>query len=185
MESGPEGEAVLVEQVVKECGAECFSTAKAVLEAMNSLSLRRVVLLSPYTQAVNDRVEVFLAAHGVEVVHDETLDAHSGRGPISVLRWIELAQEHAGIPSDGYLLSCTNTNQIEAIEAIEHETGKPAVNSNQAVLWTALKRLGLTDDRQYISRLGRLFGKPAHEPPAELDFVADPHSMLVSGNALV
>jgi maleate cis-trans isomerase len=57
-------------------------------------------------------------------------------------RWLELAREHDRADADGIFLSCTNTTQIEAIEDIELALGKPVVNSNQAVLWGSVRRLG-------------------------------------------
>jgi maleate cis-trans isomerase len=75
---------------------------------------------------------------------------------VPVARWIELAREHARVPADGFFLSCTNTTQIEAIEAIERETGKPAINSNQATLWAALKRVPALGLVPRIGGLGRL-----------------------------
>ncbi len=105
--------------------------------------MRRVVLFSPYPQATNDHEREFLAEHGIEVVRDVALNVGSSDEYIRVpvTRWIELAHEHARVPADGFFLSCTNTTQIEAIETIERETGKPAINSNQATLWAALKRI--------------------------------------------
>ena len=63
------------------------------------------------------------------------------------------------MPVDGFFLSCTNTTQIEAIEAIERETGKLAINSNQATLWAALKRLPALGLVPRIGGLGRLFAR--------------------------
>ena len=76
---------------------------------------------------------------------------------VPVTRWIALAREHARVPADGYFLSCTNTSQIEAIETVERDTGKPAVNSNQATLWAALRRMPAIGALPRIPGLGRLF----------------------------
>ena len=78
---------------------------------------------------------------------------------VPVARWVELAREHAGAPADGFFLSCTNTTQIEAIETIERDTGKPAVNSNQATLWAALRRMPAIGPVPRIPGLGRLFAQ--------------------------
>ena len=96
---------------------------------MRALGLRRVVLLTPYPQAANDHEKEFLAEFGIEVVHDVALACPSANDylTIPVARWVELARELARVPADGFFLSCTNTTQIEAIEAIERETGKPVV----------------------------------------------------------
>ena len=157
MAEGPQGEAALVTRIARESGSRALSTAQAIVEALEAMRMRRVVLLSPYPQATNDHEREFLAHHGVEVVADVALGFDSSDGYIMVppSRWIELAREHARVDADGYFLSCTNTTQIEAIETIERETGKPAVNSNQAALWAALRRIGGPMPRN--PGLGRLF----------------------------
>jgi maleate isomerase len=161
MAEGREGEAALVRRVAKDSGAASFSTAQAIVDALNSLGMRRVVLFSPYPQATNDHEREFLAEHGIDVVRDVALDVGSSDDYIRVpvARWIELAREHARVPADGYFLSCTNTTQIEAIETIERETGKPAVNSNQATLWAALKQIDGAEGIARIPGLGRLFAQ--------------------------
>jgi len=159
MAEGLEGEAALVRRVAEESGATAFSTAQAILEALKALGLLRVVLFSPYPQSTNDHEKEFLGAHGIEVVHDVALDVGMSDDYIRVpaTRWIALAREHARIAADGFFLSCTNTTQIEAIQTIERETGKPAVNSNQATLWAALKRAPALGGVPRIGGLGRLF----------------------------
>jgi maleate isomerase len=161
MAEGTEGEAALVRRVAQESGAASFSTAQAIVEALRALGMRRVVLFSPYPQAVNDHEREFLAEHGIEVVRDVALNVGSSDEYIRVpvTRWIELAHEHARVEADGFFLSCTNTTQIEAIDTIERETGKPAINSNQATLWAALKRMPSFGGVPPIPGLGRLFAK--------------------------
>jgi maleate cis-trans isomerase len=161
MSEGAAGEAALVARIAKESRATSFSVAQAVLDAMRALSMRRVVLLSPYPQASNDHEKEFLAEFGIEVVHDVALACPSANDylKVPVTRWIELAREHARVPGDGFFLSCTNTTQIEAIDAIERETGKPAVNSNQAVLWAALKRVFGAGGVPRLPGLGRLLAQ--------------------------
>jgi maleate isomerase len=57
-------------------------------------------------------------------------------------------------------LSCTNTTQIDAVDAIERALGKPVVNSNQAVLWGCLNRLNKAfGDDWSIPGLGRLLDR--------------------------
>jgi maleate isomerase len=158
MAEGKEGEAALVRRVADESGAVAFSTAQAIVEALGEMRMRRVVLLSPYAQAVNDHEREFLAEHGIEVERDVALNLSSSDEylRVPVARWIELAREHALVSADGFFLSCTNTTQIEAIDTIERETRKPAINSNQATLWAALKRVG---NVPRIPGLGALFAR--------------------------
>src|SRR5262249_57254919 len=66
MAEGKEGEAALVRRVAEEGGAVALSTAQAIVEALREMSMRRLVLLSPYPQVVNDHEREFLAQHDIE-----------------------------------------------------------------------------------------------------------------------
>jgi maleate cis-trans isomerase len=143
MEAGPEADARTRERIARATGIEAMSTASAIGEAIAALGLKRLILMTPYEQDVNDHEIDYLRQIGVTVVHDVALalpgsDDYLAQPPE---RWVEIAAEHARAEADGYFLSCTNTTQIEAIAPIERRIGKPVVNSNQAVLWACLKRL--------------------------------------------
>jgi len=114
--------------------------------------MKSVVLLSPYLS--NDVIVRFLQEHGVKVVADVALRLNGHEfAAVTPQRWLELARQHTRDDADGVFLSCTNTTQIEAIEDIELALGKPVVNSNQAVLWGCVQRLG--------AKLGALPPMPA------------------------
>jgi maleate isomerase len=143
-EEGPEGDARTRAMIKSATGIEAMSTAAAIEEALGVLKLKRLVLLTPYDQDTNDHEIDYLRQIGIAVVHDVALalpgsDDYLAQSPE---RWVELAVQHTRDDADGYFLSCTNTTQIEAIEPIERRLGKPVVNSNQAVLWACVKRLG-------------------------------------------
>ena len=143
MEEGPEGDRRVIEAIHRTTGVETISTAGAILEAFETVGIRRLVLISPYVQATNDHECAYLRALGYDVKHDVALDVGGSDYYIKVTpeRWVEVALQNDRPDIDGVFLSCTNTMQIEAIEAIEAATGKPVVNSNQAVIWASLRRL--------------------------------------------
>jgi len=159
MEEGPEGDARTREAITRATGIAATSTAAAVGEAIAALSLKRLILVTPYEQDVNDHEIDYLRRIGVGVVQDVALalagsDDYLAQPPE---RWLELAVQNARDDADGYFLSCTNTTQIEAIAPIERRLGKPVVNSNQAVLWSAVRRLrGKLGTAHCAPGLGRL-----------------------------
>src|SRR5260221_10932998 len=116
MAEGKEGEAALVRRVTQEGGAVAFSTAQAIVEALDHMGMRRVVLLSPYPQAVNDHEREFLSEHGIEVVRYVALNDGSSdeyiRAPIG--RWDELLSDHDHGPPAGGSSSRTNITAIQA-----------------------------------------------------------------------
>lgn len=141
MMEGRTGDALLVRMVHDHTGVATCSTIGLVVEAMEDLGMKKVVILSPYKS--NADAVSYLAEAGIEAVHNVPLALKSGADfpKITPQEWVELAIANDRADADGFFLSCTNTRQIEAIEAIEKATGKPVVNSNQAVLWGASKRL--------------------------------------------
>jgi len=143
MKEGREGDARILGIIRETTGIEPLSTAAAVTRALEALAMRRFVLVTPYVQETNDHEIEYFSEHGFDVMHDVALGLPGGDEFIQVPpeRWIEIAIANDRPGSDGFLLACTNTTQIEAIDAIEAATGKPVVNSNQAVLWAIVKRL--------------------------------------------
>src|SRR3984957_16256950 len=108
MEEGPEGDARTA------AGIAATSTAAAVQEAIAALSLKRLILLTPYEQDVNDHEIDYLRQIGVGVVGDVGL-ALAGRDDSLAQppeRWLELAIQNAREDADGYFLSCTNPTQL-------------------------------------------------------------------------
>jgi len=156
MSQGPQGEDRILDIVKDASGVEALATSRLVLEALQALGIRNIVLLSPYRS--NQAVIDYLRATGFTVAHDVALALKPlDYARITPQEWSELAHAHDRADADGIFLSCTNTTQIEAIAAIERALGKPVVNSNQAVLWGCVKRFkSALDPLPPMPALGRL-----------------------------
>jgi maleate isomerase len=156
MSQGPQGEGKILDIVRDATGIGAVATSRLVLEALQALGLKRVALLTPYKS--NKSIIDYLNAAGVAVVRDVALKLEPlDFGTITPAQWAALAQENDGDDVDGIFLSCTNTTQIDAIADIEARLGKPVVNSNQAVLWGCLRKLGAAlAPLPAMPKLGRL-----------------------------
>ena len=64
-----------------------------------------------------------------------------------------LAREVDGPDVDCLFVSCTNFPTLPVIQALEADTGKPVVTSNQATIWDSLRRAGV---REPLHSAGRL-----------------------------
>ncbi len=141
MSQGPQGEGKILDLVRDATGIDAVATSRLVLEALQALGMKRVALLTPYQS--NQSIIDYLNASGIAVVRDVALKlAPLNFGKVTPAEWAKLAQDNDGSDIDGIFLSCTNTTQIEAIADIEQRLGKPVVNSNQAVLWGCMRKLG-------------------------------------------
>jgi len=135
-----QGEGKILDIVKDATGIDAMATSRLVLDALQALGMKKVVLLTPYKS--NKSVIDYLNAAGITVVADVALKLEASNfGSVTPQDWARLAKENDRPDADGIFLSCTNTRQIEAIADIEKTLGKPVVNSNQAVLWGAVKRL--------------------------------------------
>jgi maleate cis-trans isomerase len=156
MTQGPQGEGKILDIVKDATGIDAMATSRLVLEALQTLGMKKVVLLTPYMS--NKPVIDYLTAAGVTVLRDKAMKLQAKDfGSVTPADWTRMAKEIDGPDADGVFLSCTNTTQIEAIAGIERELGKPVVNSNQAVLWGCVKRLKRTlGSLKPMPQLGRL-----------------------------
>ena len=141
MKEGADGEARIINLIRKTTGIEALSTSSLVNDALRTLGIKKLVVLSPYMSNAN--IISYLSAAGFTIVNDVALACPDPADfeAVTPQRWLDLARQADRPEADGIFLSCTNTTQIEAVAAIEEALGKPVVNSNQAVLWGCLKRL--------------------------------------------
>jgi maleate cis-trans isomerase len=146
MKEGAKGDEFLLDTIRRETKIDTMSTAQAVIAALRIVGLRKFVLVTPYTQTNNDHEMHYFREFGFDVVHDIGLGLKGGDEFITITpeQWVETALANDRPDSDGFFLACTNTTQIEAIEEIERATGKPVLNSNQAVIWAAINHLRQT-----------------------------------------
>ncbi|CAG9242143.1 maleate cis-trans isomerase family protein [Paraburkholderia caribensis] len=131
-----------------------ITAARVGLEAMNT---KRIALLTPYVQEINEAMASYLEKRGISVVRigsfehpDDNevarIDADSLRHAI-----LELGQ-HDDV--DAVFVSCTSLRLVDHVASIEQELGKPVTSSNHAMAWHAL-RLGNIHDK--LPQFGRLF----------------------------
>jgi maleate isomerase len=156
MTQGPNGDGKILDIVHDATGIEAMATSRLVLEALQRLGMKSVLLLTPYKS--NKNVIEYLNASGIGVARDVAMGVEVGHfGRVSAQQWTALAKKNDGPDADGIFLSCTNTTQIEAIADIERLLGKPVVSSSQAVLWGCVKKLeGTLSPLKPMPRLGRL-----------------------------
>src|SRR4029434_2361736 len=71
MTQGPQGEGKILDIVTEATGIGAMATSRLVLEALQTLDMKKLVRLTPYKS--NKAVIDYLTAAGITVVHDVAL----------------------------------------------------------------------------------------------------------------
>ncbi len=127
-----------------------------VVDALNELGARKLVVGTPYLDEVNTAEAEFLLEKGFEVLDIQGLNIANGidMGRVTPAYWKKFALEIDQPEADVIFLSCGGIRAIEVADEIEAATGKPVITSNQAQMWSCLRRAGIYDE---IEGFGQIF----------------------------
>lgn len=153
---GANFEAELEEKIEREVNVPVVTTSTAVIEALKILDAQQIIVVTPYTEEINQREKEFLEANEFEVLDIRGLDIINNLqvGKLEPYEVYRMAKAMFMDEADAIFISCTNLRTFEIIELLEGDLGVPVVTSNQASLWLALREL---DVREKIPWLGKLF----------------------------
>jgi maleate isomerase len=139
-------------------GIACTSPPTAALAALKALGLRRIAVLTPYTEGVNHRVIEYFTGCGLDIAAFGAFDKESDAeiAAIAPASIVEAALALDAPDIDGIFLSCTGLRGAAVVEEIEARLGKPIVTSNQAMAWHAMRLAGHNEPVTGFGRLLRL-----------------------------
>ena len=146
--------------IEKTSGIKGIATAPALVHACRAFGMKRIVLATPYHDALNEHEKHFLEENGIQVLAMKGLGIGAG-GAHEYVRIAKVAPEEVyahcrsvWVPgADGMVVSCTDFRTQEILPRLEAELGKPVVSSNLATLWMALRSAGV---KSRIKGFGRL-----------------------------
>lgn len=127
-----------------------------VVDALHELGAKKIVVGTPYLDEINTREAEFLHSKGFEILDIQGLNLGTGveYGRITPDYWRQFAVEINREDADAIFLSCGGIRALEVVEDIESITGKPVITSNQAQMWSCLRRAGIAEP---INGFGRIF----------------------------
>lgn len=138
-----EGE--LVERIARETSAAAISVAASVRASIRRRGAERVGVITPYVEALNDKIRASLRDDGIGVaaVHGLGIDENFRIAEVEPGRIAAFAAERfGGADIDLLFASCTNFRALEAIAEIELTLGVPAITSNLAALEAVAEQIG-------------------------------------------
>ncbi len=139
-------EARLVGEIGARTGAATFSVAAAVRWAIRTAGCRRVGVITPYVDSLNQKIAESLEDDGLEVaaIHGLGITENFAIADVEPERIAQFAAEcFAGADIELLFASCTNFRAFDAREELHQALGVPVVTSNQAALAAVLDHLGV------------------------------------------
>ena len=135
------------ERVARASGKPATAASEAIVAAFHTLGARRIVMLSPYVDAINARESAFFRSAGFEILACAGLGLSGANTMMGVApeRWLEFARSHRDDRADAYLISCTTVRSVDVAEKLERDLGRPVLTSNTATAWHCLRKMGIED----------------------------------------
>jgi maleate cis-trans isomerase len=140
---GPELDAEIQAKLARITGKPVVTTANAMVEVLRHIGARRVAVVTPYLDLVNERLRAYLEHSGITVVtlasfKAETTDELAQITPEQVAA---LARKTMRPDCDAMFIACSQLPTKDIVESLEREFGKPVWSSIKATAWLAKARL--------------------------------------------
>lgn len=154
-----------VTAALKRAKPEAWPTTvmTGVVRSLKAVGARRIVVATPYLDEVNTHVLAFLRGHGFEVLDLQGLNLRTNEEIDSVepayIR--EFAASLDRPDADAVFVCCGALRALDIVAALEEDIGKPAIVSNQAMMWDCLRAAGIDDRIDGYGRLMHLGGSAA------------------------
>ena len=127
-----------------------------VVDALRELKIKKIVVGTPYLDEINTKEAEFLYNKGFEILNIQGLNLSTGVefGKVTPEYWKKFALEINDINAEAIFLSCGGIRSAEVIDEIENIIGKPVITSNQAQVWSCLRKARIKDK---IRGFGKIF----------------------------
>src|SRR5262245_24495677 len=147
---------VVTKRMSSGAGVPAITSAQAVGRAVRALGARRVAIVSPYSDAVNERAaRYFKAKHGLDTVALEGFGATDAYA-IGKLGPGNARDAFARVDRpeiEAFVVPGGNFPTMSSVAAWEREFKKPVVTTNQASFWAMLRAVKSSDRLPGFGRL--------------------------------
>lgn len=137
--------------------------SEAAIRGLQRLNVRRIHLITPYLDSVNQMLRTYFEEQGIDVVRIDSFcyDKDFDTVGIPTAALVEAAISLNPPEAEATFLSCTGLRALDGLEKIEAATDKPALCSNQCILWDCLINAGFEQPLEGYGQLLKCIGQEA------------------------
>lgn len=140
---GIEGETALLARLSAASGRRVVTAFGSVAAALRRLGVERLALGAPYSAETTEEGKAHLEAHGFRVVAHDNLKGVTNIYDETAERAYGLARSVDCPEAQAVFLSGTGMPTLPVLETLETDLGKPVISSNLAMMWHALRLVGV------------------------------------------
>jgi maleate cis-trans isomerase len=146
----------LTQHLEELTGVRSTTTSTCILEAIETLGIKSMNIVTPYSAEVNELEKRFFESCGIRVtgITGALLDMSQNTPKIPSRDMYRFAVTTDVPDADATFISCTGLHVLDIIEKLETDLGKPCLTINQCGLWGCLRKIGV---KERLPGLGRLF----------------------------
>ncbi|MBI2847712.1 MAG: maleate cis-trans isomerase, partial [Chloroflexi bacterium] len=120
-------------------------SSTAHIRALNKLSAKRIIVVSPYAEEINEKVKVHYQDAGFDVLNIKglglTRNVDFGKLPDDASYRLAREAFLEAPGADAIVIECSTWPVVRNIEPLEKDFGKPVVTAVTGDLWAALATL--------------------------------------------
>lgn len=154
---GFEADTRLCERIEAATGIRASTSMLALNQILAATGVRRFGLVTPYIDAVQQRIIANYATLGITCDPERHLGIQDNFAfsEVSAGTLTDMIRGVAAERPDAIGVICTNLNAAPLVAALEQETGIPIYDTIAAVVWKSLRLAGI--DPALVTGWGRLF----------------------------
>jgi maleate isomerase len=139
---GKTGELALRQTMLTAGAPTVATTSGSLIESLALLDISRIAVVTPYIEAVTDRLLSYLGEYAIDVV------SSIGMGLLSHIWKVGYGDIVSAVSSvdrpeaEAVFISCTNVPTYDIIAPLEQMIGKPVLTANQVTMCSALRAMG-------------------------------------------
>lgn len=150
---GKQGETELVARMEKQYGIPFITAFGSVVQALAHLGVQRVAYATPYNARTTEQGKAHLESHGLNVVAHGILPNVVNIYDETPERAYALGRQVDHPDAQALFLSGVGMPTVDAIPFLERDLNKPVLSSATAMMWNALRVLGVKGDAPDGGRL--------------------------------
>ena len=138
---GPARDAELAAGLAKITRKRVITTAGAMVAALEHVGARKIAVITPYLDLVNERIRAFLAHSGISVEILSTFNAQTVE-ELAAIRPCQIADRARDVMQpgiDALFIACSQLPTREIIGDLDSELGIPVWSSIRATAWQAMR----------------------------------------------